>query len=731
MSNIKTELLAPAGSLDAAMMAYEAGSDAVYVGLEMFSARKSAKNFHLSHLQKLKTIADKLNKKIYVALNTIIMENELPIFVKILTTLELLKIDAVIVQDFALINLIRKFAPSIDIHASTQMAVHNSRGAKLCHENGIKRVVLSRELSFDEIERIKKSVPEIELEVFIHGAMCYSFSGLCLASGIVLDRSGNRGECAQICRNYFNEKGNDSHCFSMRDLALWEEVKKLKNIGINSLKIEGRMKSTEYIFYTSTMYRNILDDKPFEIEKQKSSISFSRLTSKGYFRNLKGTVLVENSYTKHIGTPIGKVLKVKNNMATLLIQNDLSVKDGLLFFINNDLKKPVHISVNKIENKNGKLVNFSRKLSLISVNIMPAPIKNQVIYQTSHSSLLLKKVNSESVKEWKCPININVELHNTSVSITTSLNDHKFLFEDQLTVDESSGIKDFRKLLEELFSKSNKSFFTCNKLSLDNYTEFNTQKIFVPPSVLKKIKNNFYENLQVWNEKVVKQVASSLHSEDQYKKTLSDDEMEFFSSRENISPLTTIIKDQNKKFLPFAEKEHINNIETLAKKDGVYIVPLKPIVKDSEKYLSLIKKVVLDNPVKKFLIGINNVSHLSFALELENLENTNFFLDFFTYIANTHSASFYSKKLKKLIFAYTWLEKNLEIKSSSVELITIGKKFSPPLFYSLACFVKHNNGGICPDNCPKEFVRNLKNNSEFKLVVKDCRSLFYNFKLNR
>ena len=197
------EILAPAGSFEAAVAAFEGGADAVYLGLSDFSARKAAKNFSKEELRSLKTLAESKGKKIFAALNTVIKEDETGSALDAARFLSDISADAVILQDIGFATLLKKLFPTLTLHASTQMAVHTVEGVKFLKSQGFSRVVLSREVPLDLITKIKKEVPDMELEVFVHGALCYSFSGLCLASGMVLGRSGNRGMCAQLCRRYY------------------------------------------------------------------------------------------------------------------------------------------------------------------------------------------------------------------------------------------------------------------------------------------------------------------------------------------------------------------------------------------------------------------------------------------------------------------------------------------------------------------------------------------------
>ncbi|MDA3835704.1 MAG: U32 family peptidase, partial [Spirochaetales bacterium] len=200
------ELMAPAGSFQSAVQAFEHGADAVYAGLQQFSARNAAVNFSFDELRRVKEYAHRRGKFLYIALNTVILDEELEKVLYALHQLTLLQTDGVIVQDLGLAHIIRKYFPSLPLHSSTQLAVHNESGVRYLQSIGFSRIVLARELTLNEIIKIRKSCPNVELKVFIHGALCYSVSGMCLASGALLGRSANRGLCGQICRTWFTAK---------------------------------------------------------------------------------------------------------------------------------------------------------------------------------------------------------------------------------------------------------------------------------------------------------------------------------------------------------------------------------------------------------------------------------------------------------------------------------------------------------------------------------------------
>ncbi|MBE6369756.1 MAG: U32 family peptidase [Lentisphaerae bacterium] len=262
MSNpFKPELLAPAGNLETAVAAFSAGADAVYLGLGKFNARNRAENFQVADLARLISFAHQRQKKVYVTLNTLINESELPELLTLLGTVSNLDIDALIVQDLAVIYLVRKYFPEITLHASTQMNIHNSCGIAALRLLGVKRVILERQITLEELRIIAGNANGMELEVFIHGSLCLSLSGRCLISNYAEKASGNRGMCRQLCRRNYRtgESSPPAALLSPKDLQLMEMLPEFARLKIASLKIEGRLRGPDYVVPVVKAYRQALD----------------------------------------------------------------------------------------------------------------------------------------------------------------------------------------------------------------------------------------------------------------------------------------------------------------------------------------------------------------------------------------------------------------------------------------------------------------------------------------
>lgn len=357
---MKHELLAPAGSLEAGYAALHYGADAVYLGLTKFSARAGAENFTPEELDEFTAYAHTLGRKVFVALNTVLTEAEARELPEIFAVLRRTRVDALIVQDLGVFYLAKKMLPGMELHASTQMAVHNAEGAKFLQRLGFKRVVLARELSLREIQAVAEAAPDLDLEVFVHGALCYSYSGQCLFSALEYGKSANRGRCVYPCRAEFAVEEEDdnrgaredwyglagncdagragqhglaggcgglrSHLFSMKDLALEEAVLKIPAL---SLKIEGRKKSPLYVAAVTNYYRHILDGRKKDLKEAEDIRQiFSRPWCRFHF-NGKDKNVVDAHFVGHRGLLIGKVGRVGRNRLGFKTSHAVARYDGV------------------------------------------------------------------------------------------------------------------------------------------------------------------------------------------------------------------------------------------------------------------------------------------------------------------------------------------------------------------------------------------------------------------
>ncbi len=329
----KPELLAPAGSLEAFYAAMEYGADAVYLGLKKFSARDNAVNFAPEDLDVAVGYAHSLGRKVYVAINTVIQESEWPEVLESLAICEEVGVNAIILQDLGVMRAVRELFPRLKWHASTQMLIHNLEGARYAQRNGFERVILARELTLDEIRHIARNV-NIELETFVHGSLCYSYSGLCLFASQEESRSGNRGKCTYICRDNFKTADGEGKAFSMRDLFAPRQVSELARIGVSSLKIEGRRKAPLYVAAVTDLYRKLIDGKEVDVEAVESRLKtiYSRETTQlfleGSHGNAKAQADVQESEPQ--GVYLGTIARLKGDRASFRTATDFERHDGIL-----------------------------------------------------------------------------------------------------------------------------------------------------------------------------------------------------------------------------------------------------------------------------------------------------------------------------------------------------------------------------------------------------------------
>ena len=311
------ELLAPAGDFATARAAFAAGADAVYLGLKAFSARAEAVNFSPEDLHALAACARSFTpaKKFYVALNTLLTDAEIPRALESLALAAAAGAGGVIVQDLGLARLCRSHFPSLPLHASTQLVTHNLEGAVALRKLGFSRVVLSRELAMADIAEVSAR-SGVEVEVFVHGALCYSISGLCLFSAMEHGRSGNRGRCAYCCRAAYSSGGRTSLPFSMRDLRLDGHIDSLAAARVASLKIEGRMKSPLYVASTVKYYRDLLDKAPQTLSRADLETVFARRTTPLYadgFTPDAQSAAIDPANRTHLGALIGTVKRISKD----------------------------------------------------------------------------------------------------------------------------------------------------------------------------------------------------------------------------------------------------------------------------------------------------------------------------------------------------------------------------------------------------------------------------------
>lgn len=423
----QVELLAPAGSFEAFVAAVQNGADAVYLGGKVFNARQFAGNFDDEELKKAVEYAHVRGVKVYLTLNILLSNREIKELTDFLINIYSIGIDAVIVQDLGVARFIKEVIPEMSLHASTQMTIHNLEGAKELEKLGFERVVLARELSLDEIKHICENTT-LEVEVFVHGALCICYSGQCLMSSIIGGRSGNRGRCAQPCRMEYTleseGKSKKGYLLSPKDLCTVYDIRDIIKAGVKSFKIEGRMKRSEYVATVISTYRKYIDSALIGQNIKVSEEDFGDLLqifnrggfTKGYLFGKTGRDMMSYEKPNNWGVYLGKVKSYDNKKRqfTIALENSLSIGDGIEFW---DSGKGMTVS--KIF-KNGKQTEHSKSGEIVTLETLDSVKEGTKVYKTSSKELLeraIKSYRKENTR--KVGINAEVELKSGKPIIIT------------------------------------------------------------------------------------------------------------------------------------------------------------------------------------------------------------------------------------------------------------------------------------------------------------------------
>ena len=530
----KVELLSPAGDFMTAIAAFDAGADAVYCGLDNHSARAFAANFSVRELRELIRVAHSRGKKVYVAFNTVIDECDMENAIDELASLADARPDALIVQDLGVARICRNHFPELELHASTQLVAHNLEGVMALGRLGFSRVVLSRELSLEEIAAIAKRCGNIELECFIHGALCYSISGLCLFSAIEKGRSGNRGRCAYCCRQqYANEKGEKTLPFSMRDLRLGAEAAKLVECGVSSLKIEGRMKNELYVASVTKYYRDILDRAPKRsVSESDLETVFSRRTTQLYFNGRAGceAQAVDGESLGHIGTEIGTVKRVtkdREGRAWLRFHTlrALERHDGLQFRIEegdkpagfgiSDMRKAIS-RVNVFETPAGSDVEIllpdDRTDDKCNVDFAKALKPGMKVY-CSMSNAVKRMFPAPSYRpgDYKGDLktDLKVDISEGKLSVAGKCGELEAYVEASGPFDEAKNPGKTAEAIAKAFGKTGESDYLPGEIELADES-----RRFVPMAVWNEVRRELYGKLDVMRMERIRKRAESAKSED-------------------------------------------------------------------------------------------------------------------------------------------------------------------------------------------------------------------------
>lgn len=484
MKKSKYEILAPAGDMNALRAAVSAGANAVYLGYDEFSARAKAKNFNKKELEEAVKFAHLRNVKIYVTFNILIADFEIKRAMESIKMLHDIGVDALILQDIGIADRIRKDFPDFELHASTQMAVNNFYGAAFLKEMGFSRVVLARETPFFEVEKIKEL--DIDIETFIHGALCVCYSGECLMSSMIGGKSGNRGECAQACRRSYeildfhkNKIARRLYYISPKDLNTLDDVAKVINAGGYSLKIEGRMKNPEYVYTLVSSYKKALEGKLKIEDKENTEQVFNRGFTKGFFNGDFGNNFISSDRPDNRGVEIGKVISISKNFAKVVFSVDVFEGDGLEFESNKG----------RFGFKVREFYKFGEEVNLV---LHKMPTEGSKINRT-YSKKLYEKVD-DKIENYNFKRNLDLDLNinigeNPKINGKTEGFETNYELDKKVEVAKKSGLS--REKVLENISKTGDSIFEVRSVDLNL-----DEGAFLPISAINEMRREVVKKLE-------------------------------------------------------------------------------------------------------------------------------------------------------------------------------------------------------------------------------------------
>ena len=491
------ELLAPAGSYDVLVIAVNAGANAVYIAGQNYGARAYAKNFTIEEIKKAVNYAHLNGAKVHVTVNTLINNFEIVDVLQYLFKLYQIGVDAVIVQDFGLIWLLKTFIPDLEVHASTQMGLNNYASIKWAGKNNIKRVVLPREVTIQQIQettqRLKEDNINMDIEVFGHGALCYCVSGKCYMSSYNSGRSGNRGACAQPCRREYRLKyrgyniGN-GYLLSTHDLATYNHLNEISDAGVKSLKLEGRMKSGDYIGTIVNSYRNIIDGNPGDYKKDLHLV-FNRQFTDGYMMGDKPGDVMGRGHSGHEGLYIGDIVDIDGTKVTIEVKNHeipviLEPGDGIAFKYNGKIKG-IYLE-NIIKQDENEIVIDTTRLVKVGTEVFISYSKSTHEY--------LKQFEKETIRN-----NVGINLSLTWDEDLNLFTKVEFHIDDELINFRHKCLGKFEKaknkpVTEEIITKqlekTGQTPFYINNIRFNNMPK----DIFIPIREINQIRREILDN---------------------------------------------------------------------------------------------------------------------------------------------------------------------------------------------------------------------------------------------
>lgn len=691
------ELLAPVGNMGCLMAAINAGCDAVYMSGRNFGARSFAGNFSREELIAAVNMCHLYGVKIYITVNTLIYDSEVEYFMNYIDFIHRIGVDAVIMQDIGMIDLVRKTYPNLEIHASTQMHIHNLEGVKLCEELGIKRVVLARETPIKLIKYIKENT-NIEIEIFIHGALCMSYSGECLMSAMIGNRSGNRGTCAQSCRQKYSlEIDNkivekDKYLLSTKDLYTLNNIPKLIDMGITSLKIEGRMKRPEYVYLITSVYRKVIDNyikfnetKITDDDIRNIKKIFNREFTKGFLFNEENENYVNTYRPNHMGINIGEVIDYKNGKVIIKLTDELNINDGIRIIGKNDIGS----TITKMYKDKVK-IDSSKANDIVSIPIKTRVEKNSIVVKTTDYKQLKEienkvKIDKKIYIKGKCILKLGEP-------IKLIVDDNKNIVEDisDYIVEKSIKNETTEEQIKEQLNRLGDTIYEFSELVIEK-----DNNIFVPTSKLNELRRKIMHTL---NEK-------RMYKTD-YKKC-------------NYEICVDNFEVENKKSVLISTYEQYLNVKDSF--DTIYVDNFNLFNKLSDK-----KCVLKLNRVNEYLKDYNCnllVGELGSIYKYKNIDT-----DFSLNVTNSYSvAMLHSLGVNKITLSYELTFKQIK---NLIECYEKRYKKHPNLEVIVDSYPEVM---VCKYNMLKKYNKDKgylidRFNNKYKIEVKDDLMYIFNYK---
>lgn len=608
----KVELLAPAGNMDSLKAAVQAGCDAVYLGLSAFSARAFAGNFtHEEYLEAI-SYCHIRNVKVYVTLNTLFYESE---FQRVIEEVDFLyenDVDAILIQDLGLFDYIRKCYPDLEVHCSTQMNIHNKDAVTYMMKKGASRIVLARETPLEVIEELCQE--GYEIEVFVYGANCISYSGQCLMSSAMKNRSGNRGVCAQMCRLKYMPsnatKVDGEYLLSPKDTNLIEQVGTLIDIGVASFKIEGRMKRSEYVYLVVKTFREAIDahyrGEEYHVSPLRQ-LQLEFLFTRGFTKGHMFHETIENRMShyrpNHLGVTIGHVLSYEKGKVKVKLKMPLAQNDGLRI-----LNEPVDTGLTAVRiEKNGKLVNHADEGDIVVLDCKaePHPKKGQLLQKTT--DVLLQKQIQEALKQQnrKIPISITYDFCVGQLAkLTIQCENQTISVQSEKPLETAKNAPITKERLEENLSK-----IKDYPYEIESFSGV-IEDIFLPIQELNQLRREAYEQLS--------QLRSKRHS---YKGKVPYQ----LTLQERSIPSTIVVET------PYSyHNDSILCVKPTYERNPYYLKQKLPVIHESEYNNSRITNSVISElgalscPLEHTIAGMNfnitNIYAIAFLLQEEGVD---------------------------------------------------------------------------------------------------------------